>query len=346
MYEFFNVCVRMKVGYAIHLGDLFDKCSPTIAQEKLVLQWCNEFERAGIPLYIMVGNHDVTNKVEVPSALECIRVSPFKRVRVVDRPLRLSRGVVMLPFPSPGLYESQDAYDRDIHVCETDTVCTHLNVIGSKVGEEGNSYRAAAHYVPSRVIDDACVVIGGHIHKPQKVGSNVVIVGSAERMTFDEENDCKRFLLHDRYSDHAESKFVARQAIELLTLEIDVTQWGSGRVGCTTSDVVCVISKKDLVNKVVRVKSFVDESTIVDWKEVEGRLYEKGAKHVFVMPRIKVSKEDKKYKQERKTSDPMQEAAAFIKSKIKSREERSVLLQMFKDMQKEVEHEGTSKVYQ
>ena len=108
MYKFFEFCVNEQVDLAVHLGDMFDTITPTIAHQKLAVQWLNEFERAGIQLRVLTGNHEVSAGSKATTALDCIKAIPYKYVDVVKYPLALSPAdspeLLFLPFPAPGSF--------------------------------------------------------------------------------------------------------------------------------------------------------------------------------------------------------------------------------------------------
>lgn len=334
MYEFFDLCVEKKTVCAIHLGDLFDRPAPTVEQEKMALQWCNEFERAGITLYILVGNHDATSKVRAPSALESIRVAPFRCVRVVDRPLRMDDHHLLLPFPAAGIYASQAEYEKDIRFHDDDVVFSHLNIEGAKVGDEGTTYRAADHNLPPWIQEQASLVVSGHIHRPQRI-KRVVIVGAAERLRFDERDQERQFVL---VHEQEQRVHVLRAPLELLQVEIDTTVWGTGGNPPSTEGVVRRVLRDNPAGKVVKIVPIVDERSCVDWPAVEGAVYDAGALRVFLAPQIRVHKAPKKQSIEEAVTDPRKAAIKFIRERIEDKHERVALVRMFEQMQKEIDH--------
>ena len=349
MYRFFRFCLKHEVKIAVQVGDIFDTPRPTIEQEKIAIQWCNEFERAQINLFLINGNHDATGKAGLGSALDVIRASCFRFVSVINRPtlvLRHARpssvpsirkvlnagpNLYFVPFPCASIYQEKGAWERAAtSIVATDMPITfcHLNIEGAKVGEQDFPYKGDHFNLPSKVIELSRFVIGGHIHKPQSVGEKVQLVGAAERLRFDERNEERYFTLVLPPSGCFFAKHYKRSdALHLRQLTLDAS--GFTNEAATTEDVKRVIKGEDVKGAIVKVVPYVDELSTVDWNEVASALYKQGADHVVVAPPIQI-----KAKVARRIAkgriDHDQVARRFIIARIKDRPERKRIYKRFK----------------
>jgi DNA repair exonuclease SbcCD nuclease subunit len=337
MYEFLDLCVELRVDSAVCLGDVYDRPAPTAALQKIVVQWCNEFERAAIDLHLLVGNHDATSSAATPSALEPLRVvAPFKHVCVVDRPTIVQGVGMMLPFPSPGIFHSEDDYTAAVAALPGVAVAraySHLNIDGAKVGEQAFPYRGAEHGLPEG--DPWDLLIGGHIHKPQRIRSRAAwLPGAAERLSFAEKDEPRTFAVIDGVKPKA---YLRASALRLVGVELDVSGWGNvGGSPPTTADVLRELEPR-VDGALVKLAPIVDDRTVVDWPAVERGLLAAGAVMVTITPSVQARREVRKVNRTAAT-DAGFVAARFIKQRIQDKHEQKRLLRTFEQIRKEVDH--------
>lgn len=351
MYSFFRFCQEHDIKTAVHLGDLFDTPRPHLALEKLAIQWCNEFERAGIALHLLVGNHDVVSKGGINSALAPLKAIDYQHVMVHEAPLRLPTGsegtdLVFVPFPSPALYDEVSGWLSDIQAAMSKVqgqaiIFSHLNVEGAKLGEQDWVYRGGDYSIPPELphIDSTALVVSGHIHKQQWLPGRHVALGASQRLRFSEHRNPVNFLLLDspEGKDGCEL-YETGCAIELLLWEADASAWGGGGTPPDGNDLLA--SCPDVEGMLVKVQPFVDEQTSIDWGRVEGALYESGAEHVTVLSPIFAKRKEKQKPKAAVVGEPVKAAAFFIKSRIKDQPERKAVMRTFKRLQQGVDADG------
>jgi DNA repair exonuclease SbcCD nuclease subunit len=341
MYRFFDLCRGCNVDFAVQLGDVFDHSTPSEAHRKQVVQWFNEFERSEIPLYVLVGNHDATNDSATGSALAAFRVSRWRYVTVVDRPLTVrTRGdhvVTVLPFPSPGLYRSIHSYLKDVWQAfynhpfitpKCQYVFSHLMVEGAAYGSQDFVYRGGDYSIPDYVTRSRSMntkVICGHIHKGQTVNKRVHVVGSANRLRFDEQRDKKHILL----IDGGKLKRVMQPSLQLVEVKLDVSNNKELR---DTSSVIAYLKKRSFDDCIVKVTSVVDTISSVDWSAIEDTIYSKRARWVHLMaPDIRQPKIGAA-KRIRQQSDTLAIAKQFIKHNVNGKSEKQLAYKLFKKL--------------
>lgn len=350
MYRFFDLCVSHKMHAAVVLGDVFDRPTPTEALRKIVVQWFNEFERAGINLYVLVGNHDAMSNPESPSALESLRVVDWNYIQIVSRPMRVAGRFLMVPFPSPGLYDTPDEWLVELAseqegLRQASVAFTHLDVYGAVVGEQAFPYRGSDYQIPDVMLEDDFIdlIVGGHIHKPQKVGK-VKLVGAAERLRFDEREDDRAFtiLRGDRIDDTNALEVVdcpySAEALDLRQVEVDASAWGNPSGVPSTQDVIDSIAAWDVKGAIIKVQPVIDHQSSVDWSAVESELHRQGALSVVVAPPILAQRIDPE--DAAQVSEPKEAAKQFIASKIADKKERAKVGRMFKQLRERLADEG------
>ena len=347
MYRFFRWCANQKVDAVVHLGDVGDRPVWSEHQQKILIQWCNEFERAELPLFLLTGNHDVLSKHGVASALDIIKTARHSFVNVVDRPQHImiatGKGVdwamsemLFLPFPSPSIYREDEDWIADIKAAQSEIVdsCVcfaHLNVDGARMGEQEVIFRGADYTIPDRILDDDRIrlVVNGHIHKPQKVGK-VLMPGAAERLNFSERNNDVRFICIDTESLDVK-KYKIKQAYSLIQIDIDASGWAY-ETPLTTEDVLADLGDVP-DNCLIKVQPFVDEQTTIDWPSVENTLYNKDAVYVVIAPPVLAQRKRKKSQGTLTSDSPMGLAKRFLRRRVHDKAERLALLKMFKRLQ-------------
>lgn len=351
MWDFFALCSRLRVDAAVQLGDIFDRPTPTEEQRKIVAQWCNEFERAGIPLFILVGNHDAMAKHGASSALQYLKAgSKTSNPWIVDRPLVLSPGddeqtnanLVFLPFPSSGIYDTHQEYEEDVEEALEDLdqrhqniFFAHLNVDGAKLGNQEFVYRGADYSLPE-LIGKAPNVFCGHIHKPQTI-RGVEVVGAADRLRFDESGQERFFGLvtvdpERQYEPDGITfkRYLRTNALNLVELEIDASGMNRPERAPNTEEVIADIARADINRAIIKITPFVDKHTMVDWSAVQNWLYADGAVHVHLAPPTHIKQESKRKSRKAVTvKEPEQAARSFIKERVTSEKERACLIDQF-----------------
>ena len=199
---------RKKVDLIIHGGDLFyrSKVSPAIvdrAYEPLF-----EIAGAGIPIYIVPGNHE---RSRLPEHLYLTH----ENIHVFDRPKTLifhksgkRIGLSGFPFARkirgkfPDLI-SQTGYadtEADVHY-----LCTHQTFEGAQVGPVDFTFREGPDNIPPEWVQETfSAVLSGHIHRAQQLEQTldgaplkvpIVYSGSIERTSIAERFEEKSFCL-------------------------------------------------------------------------------------------------------------------------------------------------------
>jgi exonuclease SbcD len=229
--ELVNYALAEKVDLVLFCGDAYKTREPTQTQQREFARRINRLATAGIPVFILTGNHDMPNAIGRATATEIFDTLAVKNVYVANRPdiFQISTPggdiqIVSLPWLRRSALLAreetknlsleqitrmmQEALTRVINskAAELDTslpaiLAAHVLVGDAKVGRGSESLMSIGQE-PAVLLSNIALpafdyVALGHIHKRQVLTENppVVYPGSLERVDFGEENDDKGFYI-------------------------------------------------------------------------------------------------------------------------------------------------------
>lgn len=244
------------VDLVVFAGDAYKTRDPNPTHQREFARRLRRLSDAGLPLFLLVGNHDLPNaagrahSVEIFATLNVpgvyvARVPGTTRIETRHGPIQ----VVALPWVVRGSLLSRDDYKNlpitrlnervveKIAILVTDEIerldrsipailCAHGSIEGATYGSERSIMLGQDIVIPKSVINDPAFsyVALGHIHKHQVVHESppAVYAGSLERIDFGEERDDKGFVLVDIDAQHkAAWRFVPVNARRFLTIAVD-----------------------------------------------------------------------------------------------------------------------------
>lgn len=245
------------VDLVLIAGDIYKNRTPNPTHQREFARRLNRLVRAGLPVLLLTGNHDVplasgrAHSVEIFDALELHGVTIASRMRSFTLETRggpvqvlaipwLNRQALLTKDDMQGLPMSA-LDDEMVHKVSgwieaaaarlDPAVPTVLTFHGTLAGATYSSERALllGHdlVLPRSVVAQPGVdyIALGHIHKHQTIGSEppAVYPGSLERIDFGEEHETKGFVVVDLVKGATTWKFVEVAARPFVTVEVDVT---------------------------------------------------------------------------------------------------------------------------
>ena len=227
-----DTAIDEKVDLVLFAGDAYKDRSPAPTFQREWGRRIMRLSRAGIPVLLLVGNHDLAPALGRAHALETFDTLEVPRVRVLDKPALLKPEdlwdlplqVLALPWISrsgivaalnlsaadPSLVYEQieerltqliqdwlEQVDPALPVIFT----AHASVQGAQYGGERTVMLGSDLVLPGSLVKDPRLdyVALGHIHKPQNLNENahppVIYPGSIERVDFGEVADDKFFFV-------------------------------------------------------------------------------------------------------------------------------------------------------
>jgi exonuclease SbcD len=220
-----------RVDLVLFCGDAYKTREPTQTQQREFARRVNRLATAGIPVFLLIGNHDLPNAVGRATATEIFDTLAVKNVYVAGKP-----GVFQIHTPSgqvqvvaiPWLRRSTllsreesrnlniEQVNQKIQEAITRTVAAraasldpalpsvlaaHVSIGTAKPGTESmmSIGQEPAVLLSNIALPAFDYVALGHIHKHQVLSESppVVYAGSLERIDFGEEDDEKGFYLVD-----------------------------------------------------------------------------------------------------------------------------------------------------
>jgi exonuclease SbcD len=256
-----NYALDNRVDLVLFCGDAYKTREPGQTQQREFARRISRLATANIPVFLLVGNHDLPNAIGRATATEIFDTLAVKNVYTASRPdiykIPTPGGiiqVVSLPWlRRSALLSREDTKNLNIEQVNRKMQEALTQVIANKAAALDPSLPAilAAHVwvTGARVGSESLMTIGqepavllsnialpafdyvalGHIHKRQVLSESppVVYAGSLERIDFGEEHDEKGFyvidiLPGDNGKRQVSFKFHPVNARRFLTISIDI----------------------------------------------------------------------------------------------------------------------------
>jgi exonuclease SbcD len=222
-----------RVDLVLFCGDAYKTREPTQTQQREFARRIDRLSRAGIPVFLLIGNHDMPNAVGRATATEIFDTLSVKNVYVANKPdvyqIPSASGdiqVAALPWlRRSALLSREDArnltleqVNRFMEDALTQMVsklaarsepslpsilAAHV-LVGDAIVGRGSEKLMSVGHEPAMLLSNIAnpafdYVALGHIHRQQVLSEcpPVVYAGSLERVDFGEENDDKGFYVVD-----------------------------------------------------------------------------------------------------------------------------------------------------
>ena len=224
-----DYALENRVDLVLFCGDAYRSREPTQTQQREFAKRINRLATGGIPIFLLIGNHDLPNAIGRATSTEIFDTLAVKNVYVSNRPQLYSIPtgsgtvqIVSLPWLRRSALLSReetknltfDQINQRLQQTLTNVIAAkaqeldpelpailaaHVWVSGAQVGSESSMTIGQEHVLMlSNVAHPAFDYVAlGHIHKHQVLSSNppVVYSGSLERLDFSEAEDDKGFYL-------------------------------------------------------------------------------------------------------------------------------------------------------
>ena len=289
--------VEEEVDLFLFCGDAYRTADPTPTQQRAFAECLRPLADHGIPIVMIVGNHDHPVSFGKASAIDIfgyitgdvhVYSHPGKEtIHTKSGPLQL----LVLPWPIRSILLSKDehrkkspaelrAYIEQRYVAflqdaaegldpEPPTVLAgHVTVQGAEIA--GSEMTSVIAHEPMFTIDQLAVpgidyVALGHIHRRQDRNEGsappVVYCGSIERISFKEWEDPKGFVVVSIENKNGKKEtsysFKETPARPFVPIQIDARQ-----SAYPTETIIQAIERVDIQDAVVRIRYFIDEIQI------------------------------------------------------------------------------------
>lgn len=234
-----NTAISENVDAFLLAGDAYKTRDPSPTQQKGFGERIKRLSKAGIPVILVVGNHDTpnaegkANTLDIYSALEIDNVWVSRKPEFLKIP---TKSGILQVITAPWLHKSDFkdlgekllSFYEKIDVSSPAVIVGHLEVEGSSMGSEKGLAIGNDVTVPLSLLTDRKLsyVALGHIHKHQILSNNppVVYSGSPERIDFGEAKEEKGFIMIDIPTPKkANFKLVSTNCRRFLSVNVDLT---------------------------------------------------------------------------------------------------------------------------
>ena len=258
--ELVDYALEIRADLVIFCGDAYRTREPTQTQQREFARRIGRLASNNIPVFLLVGNHDLPNAIGRATATEIFDTLAIKNVYVAGKPdihkIATKSGpiqIVAIPWlRRSGLLAREEAKNLDIEQVNRKlqealtqviagktaaldpalpaVLAAHLWVTGARAGSE---MRMVMGQEPAVLISNIAnpaydYVALGHIHQRQVLAENppVVYAGSLERIDFGEENGEKGFYIVDIQGGDGKRRvtyeFHPVKARRFLTIEVEL----------------------------------------------------------------------------------------------------------------------------
>jgi exonuclease SbcD len=224
-----DYALENRVDLVLFCGDAYKSREPSQTHQREFAQRINRLVTSGIPIFLLVGNHDLPNAIGKATTTEIFHTLAVKNVYVSNRPdiyrIETKSGTIQiasLPWlRRSALLSKEETKNLDfgqikqkLQQALTNVIASyasrldpelpsilaaHVWVVGAQLGSERlMTIGQEPELLISNVAHPAFDYIAlGHIHKHQVLSENppAVYSGSLERIDFGEEEDEKGFYL-------------------------------------------------------------------------------------------------------------------------------------------------------
>lgn len=289
--ELVDTAIDEQVDAVIFAGDAYKSRNPDQTHQREFARRIVRLTRAGIPTYLLVGNHDLPNMLTRASALEIFSTLEVEKVHVGGKlgttVLQTKSGplqVVGVPWPSVSQLLRRDEYknlpidqiDRTVERIIAGTVdyeaghldpslpavlTAHIAMSDSIVKTSSEKWMTLGRFPQLNRSDlrpDAFDYIAlGHHHAHQVLSQQppMVYAGSMQRIDFGEEADAKGFYLVELDPSRPRGERVRPEDVRFheVAARRFVTIEVRPRQDDPTAEVLDAIARKDVTDAVVRV---------------------------------------------------------------------------------------------
>ena len=283
--EVVDHALEHEVDLVLFAGDAYKSRDPNSTYRREFARRIKRLADAGIPVVLLVGNHDLPAQERRASSVEIFRTLDVPNVLVANRDrlhhLTTRRGepiqVATVPYPIRQRLLAHSEH-KDKTIAELDALVQqlvaeniqglaaqvdpsipavltgHFSVSDAEFGSERSVMLGRDVVVLKSILANPAwdYVALGHIHRHQELNQGghppIVYCGSLERIDFGEEHETKGFVIADVHRGRTEWKFHPVHARRFVTIRADVRD----QVDPLTT-LLEALAQHDLSDAVVRV---------------------------------------------------------------------------------------------
>lgn len=360
-----DYALENRADLVLFCGDAYKSREPSQTQQREFARRINRLTTGGIPIFLLAGNHDMSNAIGRATAIEIFGTLAIEKVYISNHPdiyrIPTSSGtiqIVSLPWLRRStLLSREETKDLDFaqineklqqvltnivtaNVTKLDPalpaiLAAHVWVSGAKVGSEAAMTIGQEHtLLLSNIAQPAFDYVAlGHIHKRQVLSDNppVVYAGSLERLNFSEETDDKGFYVVEIEPDGETGKrrvsftFHPVNARRFLTINLNIETDNTDPTAAVLKGIM--EQKEDIRDAIVRVNISLPAEIEGQLKDNEIRNALKEAHHFSIARDIERETRLRLGTQTAEEITPIDALKAYLESKKVTPERTKTLLE-------------------
>ena len=373
--ELVDCALEEQVDLVLFAGDAYRTREPSQTQQREFARRIRRITSAGIPVFLLVGNHDLPNAIARANALEIFQTLEVDLVSVAPKiaahrvPTRHGDvQIVAIPWPNQSLLLSRDQFknltidqvDRKIEEILTNeivrlgeaqdpampTILTaHVALSESKVKTGSEKWMTVGHFpalLPSSLRADLFDYVAlGHHHVYQQLGDRPPIVypGSLQRVDFGEERDPKGFVLIELDPGLPRGERVVKIEFREVQARRFVTIAVTPHAEDPTDEVLGRILKADIGDAIVRVQLHLTPTQDALLRDGELRRALAEAHHVASVTReVEQPSRRRLSEDEPERMTPLEALRAYFEVQGTPSDQRALLLQYGQRLIERVSH--------
>jgi len=363
--------LQMKADLMVFAGDAYRSRDPSQTHQREFATCIRRLTENGIPVVLLVGNHDLPNSAGRATALEIFRTLGVENVIVADKPeihtIKTKSGsvqVAALPWVTKSHVMTRDEYKNMTLDQLNDVISRKCSEIIRNFAENVNPKIPAvltchASVNNARLSTEQNIMIGqdltlmladltlpafdyvalGHIHQFQNLNPSgnppVIYSGSIERVDFSEEKEEKGFVVVNLSTRKTTYEFREIPTRKFLTIRVDAD------VSNPTEEILDAIQNHEIKDAVVRLIYEISEHRVhqINEKKIMDAL---NAAH-YVAPIVRqITQREFRIRQSQLTEElgPMQALKMYLETQDNIGKDRSEKLrQAASELIKKVQEE-------
>lgn len=274
-----NKAIEEKVGAFIFAGDAYKTRDPSPTQQRGFGEKIRRIVKAGVPVLMVVGNHDTpnaegkANTLDIYSALEMENVWVSRHPEFINLPTRSGNlQIITAPWLQRGdfktLGDKLPAMYAKIKSDQPAVLVGHLEVEGASFGSEKGLAILNDVTIPLSLLTDRRLsyVALGHIHKYQVLNKDPLVIypGSPDRIDFGEEKDDKGFIIADLKPGNASYNFYATPVRKFVTVKVKLAENDPDPTASILNEVNHAVIKDSIVRLLIDIPASVNKEIEMD----------------------------------------------------------------------------------
>lgn len=288
--------INSSIDLFIFLGDIFETRSPSAQQIVVFYKQIKKLSDAGIPVFIIMGNHDYIRTRKITSSLDPLKeidmpnVSVFTDIKLFNFINKKAEKLNIILMP----YRNRQSYDKilneeaivemrkEIYAQQSlafpgvPIILVGHMMLENTISSDSGEYGINELVLPFDMFDGIDVVVNGHIHRSSILRQRAplcIYSGSMECKDFSEKTHKKCYLIYDSSKSDIDSiTFCPIQTRKFIDLEIDYSLEIPDR---PMLEILKYINSENIQDSVVRVSIKVPETKVmlIDISQIRLELY-------------------------------------------------------------------------